>query len=452
MLNNQPITKSSLEEMKIKRSGFTQNAFMESIWGKMIAIIVFIICAFSMTMVVDHRLTKDISYYLGILSSVSLLYFLFKVVISFFYKPTKSEPLDHKVSVIISNFNESIDSVHKTIDCLLKQDYPIHEIIFVDDGSDDESAYNEVLNMSKNMEIKKNNSIEKNCPTIITHRFAKNKGKRSAQAWAFQRSTGDILFLVDSDGYIFPDALSELLKPMRDSKVNSVVGHILPRNDKTNFITRLQDILYTGAFRIGRGAQSVTSSVLVCSGALSIHRREFVVKHLDIFLRGKIFGIETDAGDDRCLTMLSLAVGGKTKYQSTALCITDVPEKTGKFFKQQVRWSKSFFLYTVYSLKYAWKKPAMLFWLIGEGFMWLLFSISKLFSLFNGFSLPIHLIIIYSLAYLTIASFLHGVYYIFRNPLVFLLAPIFSLCHMFLLFPIRVYALLTLKKTNWGTR
>lgn len=461
MEQKQFYTPRKIKKEKEKRTGANQARFMESFFGKFLAIFLFIICAYSMTLVVNQQLVKDASYYIGLLTSITLLYFLLKIVISFFYTPVKKSPLEHKVSVIISNYNESVESVKNTINCLLNQDYPIHEIIFVDDGSQDDRGFNEVLRMSQQINnVHKEVAVSSepgsfpsiNNPKIVTHRFKKNQGKRAAQAWAFEKAEGDILFLIDSDGYIFPDALKELLKPFRDSKVNSVVGHILPRNYKDTFLTRVQDVLYTSAFRVGRGAQSVTNTVLVCSGALSVHRKYFVLENLEQFKKGKVLGIVSDAGDDRALTMFGLRNGGKTKYQSTALCITDVPDKTKKFFTQQVRWARSFYLYTVYALKDAWKNPFYLFWLLGEGTIWLIFGITTLVSLFSGTAIPVYLILLYSMGYLILSSLMHGIYYIFRRPLVFLLAPIFAIAHTVIIIPVRIYALLTIKNSQWGTR
>jgi hyaluronan synthase len=398
---------------------------------------------------VNVRAEKTWEYVIGAFATVSFGYLFLKIVVSYFYSPAKKEPMkDYKVSVIIPNYNEGIDSVKKSLVCLLEQDYPIHEIIFVDDGSTDESAFIEVSKMAQVINSKNDPSL----PKIITHQFEKNNGKKAAQAWGFTQATGDMFMLVDSDGYIFPDAVRELLKPFNDDKVMSVVGHINARNVKENFLTRLQDLLYDKAFRVGRGAQSVTNAVLVCSGALSMHRANMVVDHLDEFLSPTVAGVPCEVGDDRMLTDIALKYGGKTKYQSTAVCITDVPTKIKQLFKQQVRWGKSAILFSIASLKHAWKNPLMLVWLLGEGYIWLLFSISQIASLIQWTETYAMILVLYSLGYMCLTSFINGVYYIFKNPLLYLFSPIFALMYMFLLFPIRVWSLVTINKTSWGTR
>lgn len=410
--------------------------------GKILAATIFAVCVFLMFHV-NFRAEKDVDYIFGVLMSLSLAYFLLKMLISFFYTPAKGEPGEHKVSVVVPCYNESTYSVQVMIESLLKQSYPVHEIIFVDDGSADITTYQAVKKLA-----------EEN-PKIRCHRFEKNKGKKEGQKWAFERATGDIIMLTDSDSYISRHAVKEMLRQFRDEKVSSVVGHINARNENDSFITRLQDILYQGAFRVGRGAQSVTGTVLVCSGALSMHRREVVMDNLDFFMKEKRLGIAIKNGDDRCLTIAALKSGGKTKYQSTATAVTDVPEDLTKFFKQQTRWARSFFLYSMVSLKYAWKRPSFLFWLIGEGAMWALFTTSVIQSLTKVTNLTAtnwQMYAYYTICYLILASLNHGLYYIFRNPFRYFLAPLFALAHMAIIFPVRLYALLTIWKDNWGTR
>ncbi len=62
------------------------------------------------------------------------------------------------------------------------------------------------------------------------------------------------------------------------------------------------------------------------------------------------------------------------------------------------------------------------------------------------------LVIIFSVGYFILSSLVSGIYYVFKNPFIYMLAPLYALMHMFLLFPIRVYALLTINKAGWGTR
>jgi hyaluronan synthase len=437
------------------------------IWKQLIIWTLFFTCIVGMFHV-NTSATKTLDYFIGAFGTVSFAYFLFKMILSFAYRPDIAEPAPGiKVSVVVPSYNENPESVLKTIQCLLDQDYPLHEIFFVDDGSKDLRGYEAVKQLADEIEAAKQEAAASleggrvsryhwayaalDAPRIIVHRFEKNRGKRNAQAWAFRQATGDFLMIVDSDGDIYPDAVRELLKPFHDPEVKAVTGHVNARNRRDNWITRLQDVLYESAFRVGRGAMSVTGSVIVCSGAISMFRRDTVLRNLEAFEKETLFGKSVQVGDDRRLTTIALSEG-KVKYQSTARCITDVPVEFGKFFKQQVRWSKSFYVETIKALKIGIRRPFVLIWLLGEGLIWLTFGSSVILSwIFNAVNFQQQLLI-YSASYLILSTLASNVYYIFKHPLIYLLSPVFGLVHMMMIFPIRFYALLTLNANGWGTR
>ena len=383
------------------------------------------------------------------LLSIPIFYSLFKMICSLFYRPCKKKVTKNlKVSVIIPNFNESVESVMKCIDCMLRQTYHVHEIIFVDDGSKDDSAYWHLLEFKK--EIETTNKYPK--IKLVVHQFEKNKGKKAAQAWAFKNATGDVFMLVDSDGYISHNAVQEMIRNFENDKVTSVCGHINLRNVRYNFLTRMQDIIYEPSFQTGRASQSIFGNVLVCSGALSMHRREVVINNLDEFLNSEVFGVVNEAGDDRLLTFLSQKSGGKAVYQSTAICRTDGPTKLKKFFKQQVRWNKSALLYCTKSLKVAWRRPGLALMMILETYLWLICTITS-FVLVMIFGIRVSFpTLIMTLQYYILVTYINKIYYIFRSPIHFLLSPIYSLVYGTLLLCIRIHALLTIGKFSWGTR
>lgn len=80
----------------------------------------------------------------------------------------------------------------------------------MDDGSPDQTATNYIEEYVKLNLIK--------CKNVIVRKQPENKGKRHAQAYAFKNSDADIFFTVDSDSYIYPNELEELLKPFNDSE------------------------------------------------------------------------------------------------------------------------------------------------------------------------------------------------------------------------------------------
>ena len=91
-----------------------------------------------------------------------------------------------KVSVVIANYNNS-KFIKECIESLNNQTYKNIEIIFFDDNSQDNSL--EVINKYKNIKI-----IENKIQTKFGSFNQMNAFKESIQS-----STGEIIFLLDSD-------------------------------------------------------------------------------------------------------------------------------------------------------------------------------------------------------------------------------------------------------------
>jgi hyaluronan synthase len=419
----------------------------------------FVITLFFLTVaglfVVNWTASDKLNLTIGLYGSVMIAYLLGKMLLSFKYSEVTMDPPDLKVSVVIPSYNEAPEAVLGTIESILKQDYPIHEIFLIDDGSKDRSAYEAVLKLKENL---MGGSVEPpalippyKMPNLIVHRLPKNKGKRHAQIWAFERATGDVFVTVDSDCTVFSDAIRELLKPMNNPEVTATTGHVNIRNRTDNILTRLIDMRYDNAFRVERAAHSVTNNVLVCSGPLSAYRREVVMKNLDHYGTQTFLGQQVQLGDDRCLTNYAIR-DGKTLYQSTARCITDAPTSLKTLLKQQSRWNKSFFRESLIALKIGLKKPNVFIWVMLEMFLWIAFGVSLVMAFYIASTTMAWVVAIYYLAYVIISAYARNVFYAYKRPLTFLMAPLYGLLFLILLCPLRFWALLTLRSTSWGTR
>jgi len=112
-----------------------------------------------------------------------------------------------KVSVIISNY-QGIDFLPKCLRHLTKQTYNNFEIIFVDAGSNDGSP----------------DYVEKSYPEIKTIRCGRI-GIGEAVNIGIKNSTGDVLiFDVNTDEYVAPDWLEELVKQLERYDYNIITG------------------------------------------------------------------------------------------------------------------------------------------------------------------------------------------------------------------------------------
>ncbi|MFK7778743.1 MAG: glycosyltransferase family 2 protein, partial [Gimesia sp.] len=123
------------------------------------------------------------------------------------------------------------------------------EIIFIDDGSPNRDELDPVYKKYQCEKIK-----------VV---YQENKGKRGAQHKGLEYATGEFVITVDSDTLIIPENIPKLIQPLLcDPSIGAVCGEILPKNSKTNLLTRLLDLRYWTSFNLERAAQSYLKSVL----------------------------------------------------------------------------------------------------------------------------------------------------------------------------------------------
>lgn len=389
------------------------------------------------------------------LLSINFAYLCTKLVLSLLYRDQPRHRLPdrgslneshHRISVVLPHYNESIESLIQALDSLLSQTRLVDQIIFIDDGSPDRQVHEALVQKKEELD-RQNLGLE-----IIVLRQEENQGKKKVQEIAFQRVTGDIIMLLDSDGVISPNTVEDMIRAFNDKKIGCVVGRITPRNPNVNLLTRMQDIIYSNSFQMGRRAQSKLGTVLVCSGALSMYRADLIKKNMDIFRKEKFLGIPCITGDDRLLTMIVMKEGYQSVYQDTAICKTDVPTKLKKYFRQQVRWNKSAFLMTIYSFRYFYKRPHSLLFGILESYLWLFNLIILLYVWFTIGITVTPLMVIIAVIYNFLVYYLSCIYYANVNIFRYILGFLYGFFYGLLLIVMRVYALITLPISRWATR
>lgn len=120
-----------------------------------------------------------------------------------------------KLSIIVPIYNVA-PYLRKCVDSLLAQDYDNYEIILVDDGSTDNSGAicDEYARKSQESRVK-----SQELPYIrVIHR--ENGGLSAARNSGIEIAQGDYLMFVDSDDYIEPNVLGELVYTMEDKHLD----------------------------------------------------------------------------------------------------------------------------------------------------------------------------------------------------------------------------------------
>ena len=136
-----------------------------------------------------------------------------------------------KASVVIANYNNS-KYIDECIESLKNQTYNNIEIIFFDDNSHDNSL--EVIKKFQNIKI-----IENKIQTEFGSFNQMNAFRKSIQS-----STGDVIFLLDSDDYFRKDKIEKVVDFFSKNKSENIVfdfpvikkdNEEIPQNKKIKF-------------------------------------------------------------------------------------------------------------------------------------------------------------------------------------------------------------------------
>jgi hyaluronan synthase len=318
-------------------------------------------------------------------SIIAATFLLTRYLFGSFYRPV---PIDKDftpgVTIIIPCFNEE-EWIQRTILGCINQDYPLDklEVIVVDDCSDDRSI-EKIEEIIEELKIKeKRYDMETRLQYV---RQTKNAGKREALARGAVMARHELIVFVDSDSFLDPFAIRNLVQPFKDAKMGGVSGRTDVANTYTNTLTKMQAVRYFIAFRIMKAAESYFDAVTCLSGPLSCYRKDLILNYMDAWLNQRFLGEKATFGDDRSMTNFILRQN-RTAYQDTAVCNTIVPNTYEVFLKQQMRWKRSWLRESLIAAGFMWKK---------EPFMALSFYMGVLVPLVA----PI--IVIYNLVYIPI--------------------------------------------------
>jgi cellulose synthase/poly-beta-1,6-N-acetylglucosamine synthase-like glycosyltransferase/peptidoglycan/xylan/chitin deacetylase (PgdA/CDA1 family) len=228
------------------------------------------------------------------------------------FVPSKLKP---SVSLIVPAFNEEVHAV-KNVQNLLKSDYPDYEIIFVDDGSSD-NTYGVVKEaFAGNEKIK-----------VLTK---PNGGKSTALNYGIANSKADIVICIDADTQLMKDAITKLVEHFTSKEIAAIAGNVKVGNTH-NLLTKWQSLEYITSQNFDRRAFDLLNCITVVPGAIGAFRRDVILE---------IGGFTTDTLAEDCdLTIRILRAGYIVTYAETALAYTEAPEAVKMFLRQRFRWS-----------------------------------------------------------------------------------------------------------------
>lgn len=351
-----------------------------------------------------------------------------------------------RVGVVITVYNETPGSLLRCLETIASQTYRPHRVVVVDDGSADPAAADLAEQFASRAPF-----------PILVIRHPVNRGKREGLRSGFNVLTDvDVFFCVDSDTELAADSIRQGVRAFSDPRVVAATGAVLARNADANLLTIVEGGRYASAFYGERRALSRLGSVLCVSGAVAFWRAQNVRAVLDEFASQTVFGKTTSVGDDRHLTNLLLPMGSVV-FVPSAIAYTDVPERLSHYARQQARWGRSFWLESLWLLA-RWNVFTWYWWLalgdlvlgavVASNYVWAVLD----FAAGGGLDLAPYLALTIAWAYARNA-------YVFGAGLPWPLAlrmyaasGVNTLLALGLITPLRIWSLLTLHWTTWGTR
>ncbi len=168
------------------------------------------------------------------------------------------------ISVIVPLYNEeeSLGELHEWIVKVMTANRFSYEIVFVNDGSTDNSW----------AEIER---LQSTNPSVRGIKFQRNYGKSAALHVGFQASKGQVVITMDADLQDSPDEIPELYKMITEDRYDLVSGWKKKRYDPIS--KTIPTKLYNGVNRMMSGIQLHDMNC-----GLKAYRKE-VVKSIEIF-------------------------------------------------------------------------------------------------------------------------------------------------------------------------
>ena len=285
----------------------------------------------------------------GIYTMVIAGYIFSRFVLAAIYKPPRDAGLEPTIAIVVPAFNEG-NAVVRTIDSCCTIAYPPEkvELVAINDGSTDDTW--EQMNLAAARYPGRVKCID----------LGHNQGKRAAMAAGIRATDAEILVFVDSDSMPAPWAVRKLVQGFADPKVGAVSGLTYLRNANSNVLTHMQAASYYVSFQLLKAAESVVNAVSCASGCFAAYRRSAVMPILDQWEHQTLLGRPWLHGDDRALTNMVLR-RWKVIYDSEAEVWTDAPDRYRNFFKQQLRWQKSFLGESLVLVRHSWRSHPLAF-------------------------------------------------------------------------------------------
>lgn len=242
-----------------------------------------------------------------------------------------------RVSVALAAYNEE-PVIERTLQSILASNYPVDEVIVVDDGSRDGTAAAVLGVAAHDARVR-----------LISKA---NGGKAAALNDALQACTADVVVTLDADTLMGKDTIGNLVRHFArdelsgDGRLGGVAGLVKVGNRKTNLLTRWQALEYLTQIGVDRSAQDSLGAIMIIPGACAAWRREAILD---------AGGYSEDTLAEDCDLALTLhRCGWRVTQDDEATAYTEAPETVDDLLAQRTRW-------TFGTMQATWKHRRMFF-------------------------------------------------------------------------------------------
>ncbi len=273
-------------------------------------------------------------------------------------------PLVPGVSVLAPAFNEEL-TITESVRSMLRLRHPNHEVIVINDGSQDETLsrlveefrlYRSSRAPSGALPTRSIRAVyESRDPLRLLVIDKENGGKADSLNAGINYARMPLFAAVDADSLIERDGLMGVLQPFLENTeavasggIVRVVngcrvehGQVVEVRAPDSLLARFQAIEYLRAFLGGRVAFSCFNSLLVISGAFGLFRR-------DVVEASGGFALNTVGEDMELVVRLHhLGLGRRRRpiiaFVPEPVCWTEVPESLRVLRRQRNRWQRGAF-------------------------------------------------------------------------------------------------------------
>ncbi len=264
------------------------------------------------------------------------------------------------VTIIVPAYNEEV-TIESSVHSLLALDYPLYEIIVVDDGSSDHTSeilLNAFHMQQVNRPIRRRISCQPEeavfesyeCRVPLTLVRKKNGGKADSLNMGINLSKYPYFICMDADSVLQYDSLEKIVRPvLEEGNVVAVGGAVRPCNGTEiqngrvvsyhmpdKLLPCMQVLEYDRSFLAARILFDKFNGSLIISGAFGLFKKSVVID---------AGGYDpTTMGEDMELVVKlhvfcrEHGVPYRIRYASDAICWTQAPESLRDLCKQRRRW------------------------------------------------------------------------------------------------------------------